>query len=78
MLLVKIFTFNLNSGTVIIYQAAWKYTLVSSYLQYEQINFYKGKVILRAVNRVTNLWKVWTQESLQKVEFDHPGERSPE
>ena len=24
------------------------------------------------------LWKVWTQESFQKVEFDRPGERSPE
>ena len=25
------------------------------------------------------LWKVWTQESFQKwVEFDCPGERSPE
>ena len=23
------------------------------------------------------LWKVWTQESYQKVEFDRPGERSP-
>ena len=22
------------------------------------------------------LWKVWTQESFQKVEFDRPGERS--
>ena len=26
-----------------------------------------------------NLWKVWTQETFQKkVEFDRPGERSPE
>ena len=25
-----------------------------------------------------NLWKVWTQESFQKVEFDRPGELSPE
>ena len=24
------------------------------------------------------LWKVWTQELFQKVEFDRPGERSPE
>ena len=24
------------------------------------------------------LWKVWTQESFQKVEFDRPGERSRE
>ena len=24
------------------------------------------------------LWKVWTQESFQKVEFDRPAERSPE
>ena len=24
-----------------------------------------------------NLWKVWTQESFQKVKFDRPGERSP-
>ena len=24
------------------------------------------------------LWKVWTQESFQKVEIDRPGERSPE
>ena len=24
------------------------------------------------------LWKVWTQESFQKVEFDRPGERSPD
>ena len=24
------------------------------------------------------LWKGWTQESIQKVEFDRPGERSPE
>ena len=24
------------------------------------------------------MWKVWTQESFEKVEFDRPGERSPE
>ena len=24
------------------------------------------------------LWKIWTQELFQKVEFDRPGERSPE
>ena len=24
------------------------------------------------------LWKVWTQESFQKVEFDRPGESSPD
>ena len=30
-------------------------------------------------NNTLKLWKVWTQESLQKyVEFDRPGERSPE
>ena len=45
----------LNSATVIIYQAACKYTLVKIYLQYEQINFYKGRVILWEVNRVTNI-----------------------
>ena len=42
------------SATVIIYQAECKYT-VKIYLQYEQINFYKGRVILRKVNRVTNI-----------------------
>ena len=42
------------SATVIIYQAECKYT-VKIYLQYEQINFYKGRVILREVNRVTNI-----------------------
>ena len=31
-----------------------------------------------AVNTLFLLWKVWTQESFQKVEFDRPGERSPE
>ena len=24
------------------------------------------------------VWKGWTQDSFQKVEFDRPGERSPE
>ena len=28
--------------------------------------------------KLLSLWKVWTQESFQKVEFDRPGERSPE
>ena len=46
----------LNSATVIIYQAACKYTLVKIYLQYEQINFYKGRDILREINRVTNIF----------------------
>ena len=41
------------SATVIIYQAECKYT-VKIYLQYEQINFYKGRVILREVN-ITNI-----------------------
>ena len=27
---------------------------------------------------IIKLWKVWTQESFQKVEFDRLGERSPE
>ena len=27
---------------------------------------------------IANMWKVWTQESFQEVEFDRPGERSPE
>ena len=48
----------LNSATVIIYQAACKYTLVKIYLQYEQINFYKGRDILREINRVTNIFRV--------------------
>ena len=41
---------------MIIYQAVCKYTLVKIYLQYEQINFYKGTVILREVNIVTKGW----------------------
>ena len=41
---------------MIIYQAACKYTLVKIYLQYEQINFYKGRVILQEINRVTNIF----------------------
>ena len=27
---------------------------------------------------IVQLWKVWTQESFQKIEFDRPDERSPE
>ena len=30
------------------------------------------------MNNTQELWKVWTQESFQKVEFDRPGERSAE
>ena len=29
-------------------------------------------------NIIVMLWRGWTQESFQKVEFDRPGERSPE
>ena len=45
----------LYSASVIICQAACKYTLVKIYLQYKQINFFKGKVILWEVDRVTNI-----------------------
>ena len=31
-----------------------------------------------SVKNIAILWKVWSQESFQKVEFDRPGERSPE
>ena len=36
------------------------------------------KINARSVGDKKKLWKVWTQESFQKVEFDRPGERSPE
>ena len=34
--------------------------------------------LLIKIWRKKRMWKVWTQESFQEVEFDRPGERSPE
>ena len=39
---------------------------------------YLGSTLSRVVYIDAELWTVWTQESFQKVEFDRPGERSPE
>ena len=48
---------------------------LSGYARKSSLKFFvenkTGKTILL-------VWKVWTQESYQKVEFDRPGERSPE
>ena len=38
---------------------------------------HKYIIIIIELFNIIELWKVWTQESFQKVEFDHPGERSP-
>ena len=38
----------------------------------------KKKKSVLTITTIWKLWKVWTQESFQKVEFDCPGEHSPE
>ena len=40
-------------------------------------NIFTGTICILVFYHI-QLWKVWTQESFQKVEFDRPGERSPE